>query len=93
MTGLSDEHIPRQCPGLDVEVVGEEILVLDEATGVIHKLNVTAALIFQLSDGVNSVSAIKRNVSESFETSPEQVDADVDGFLLQLKDLDLVTFE
>ena len=58
---------PSVVEGLEVEEVRDGVTVFDPATGRVHYLNATAAIVFTLCDGTHSASEIARFVAEAFE--------------------------
>jgi len=58
---------PSVVEGLEVEEVRDGVTVFDPATGRVHYLNATAAIVFTLCDGTHSASEIASFVAESFE--------------------------
>jgi hypothetical protein len=58
---------PSAVEGLEVNEVSDGLTVFDPATGRVHYLNATAAIVFTLCDGTCSAPEIARFVAESFE--------------------------
>jgi hypothetical protein len=68
------------------------LLLLDNATGAVHSLNDTAALIWKLSDGSHTVGAIVEAVQGRYGVSSSRCREDVTSALGRMSALGLVTF-
>jgi len=67
MSELTRADAPvRRSDVYSVEVDGEAVL-LQETDDELHRLNVTAALVWSLLDGVTTLEAIARDISEELE--------------------------
>ena len=84
---------PTIKPGLTVQDVGEESLVLDLKSGQIHQLNTTAAWILSQCNGENSAEAIASEFAEMFSLDDETALRDVNTTIDQLHKIDIVTIE
>ncbi|SDW99230.1 PqqD family protein [Thiocapsa roseopersicina] len=70
--------------GLTCRDLDGELIVLDAATGYIHQMNPTGALIWRLLDGGTSIESIETCISHEFDLDAEAAQRDVRGFVEQL---------
>ena len=82
--------LPSPRPGLATKVVAEEVVILDRASGTVHRLNATASVIWNLCDGKNSLDDIAAGLAAAFRRSPNEVLADVQQTIADLKKLNLL---
>ncbi len=71
--------------GLTCRDLDGELVVLDAATGYIHQMNPTGALIWKLLDGGTSIESIETRLSDEFDLDAEEARRDVLGFVEQLR--------
>ncbi|UHD17151.1 HPr-rel-A system PqqD family peptide chaperone [Thiocapsa bogorovii] len=71
--------------GLTYRDLDGELIVLDAATGYIHQMNPTGALIWRLLDGGTSIESIETRLSDEFDLDAEEARRDVLGFVEQLQ--------
>ena len=57
---------PRQADGLEVNEADDGLVVYDPAHDMVHHLNESASLIFDLCDGTRDVDGIARVVGEAY---------------------------
>ncbi|MBV9951238.1 MAG: PqqD family protein [Acidimicrobiia bacterium] len=57
---------PTQATGIDIKVVQDGYLLQDGGGDVMHSLNLSAALVFELCNGANDESEIARLVQRAF---------------------------
>jgi Coenzyme PQQ synthesis protein D (PqqD) len=81
---------PKISPGVTVQHVGDESLVLDLDSGQIHQLNATAAWILTRCNGENSIETIVRDFAEQFALDDEIAATDVAGTIDQLTQLNVI---
>ncbi len=72
---------PQKASNLEQEEVEDSLIVLDGQNGQVHKLNLTAAMIFELCDGSNSAHAICVEIASTFGVEPSNVEQDVEATL------------
>ena len=73
------------------ELTGEGgAVLLHLETGAYHGLNPTGILIWDLIDGERALPALVAAVREQFDDSPEDLDAEVERFLSDLRKRDLI---
>ena len=74
-----DTSYPRQADGLEVNEADDGLVIYDPATDVVHHLNPTASLIFDLCDGTRTPGAIADAVAETFHLGDPPRDATLAG--------------
>ena len=82
---------PRKMDHLIQHDMDEEVLVYDPVVDRTHRLNVSAARIWELCDGTRSLEDIARVLTEQFEVEFETVLQDARAVLEQLKEEQLLT--
>ncbi len=70
--------------------VGEELLLLDQDSGVYHILNPTGARVWELLERGESVDAIAAEVASDYDVDPARAAEDVRAILAQLRRAKLV---
>lgn len=84
---------PTVRPGVTVQNVGEESLVLDLESEQIHQLNSTAAWILQQCDGERPVSAIVSEFAACFSLEADVAERDVTGTLEKLSEIQIIDLD
>ncbi|MGE0490622.1 MAG: PqqD family protein [Vulcanimicrobiota bacterium] len=74
------ENLPRRKPGLDLEDLGEELIVYNPSTETASCLNSVARIVFEACDGSTSVAEVSRRLASG--------DCSEDLVLLTLAELD-----
>lgn len=69
----------RKIEGLEVQAIGNRVVVYEIVSDRIHYLNPTAALIFELCDGNRSTEDLARLVQEAYGLEEAPVDDVVKG--------------
>jgi hypothetical protein len=70
---------PRRADGLEVNEADDGLVIYDPRSDLVHHLNATAALIFDLSDGTRAPDAIADAVGEVFGLADPPRDATLAG--------------
>ncbi|MGQ0551675.1 MAG: HPr-rel-A system PqqD family peptide chaperone [Planctomycetota bacterium] len=70
---------------MSAEIVGTQFALHDPATGQVHFLNESAALIWELCDGTRTVSDITQEVARLYARPVELVASDVDRVVAELR--------
>ena len=84
MTPIDERFVPERCATVHaIEIDGEAVL-LDEASGRLHLLNRTGALVWSCFDGSAALSEIVDEISDAFGVSRDGV---VDDVLAIVRDL------
>ena len=84
------EKPQRRCSDLSFRMVGEEIVILDRANGLIHQLNSTASYIWKHCDGSSMPQRIIEQLAHAFEIDLASAERDVIGVLGEMKKLILL---
>jgi PqqD family protein of HPr-rel-A system len=82
---------PRIRPDLTFVTLGEEGVLYDPLTELLHYLNPTAALVLQLCDGSASVKQTIEDLADAYEIEPQELDPEVRKIVRQFQSLGLVT--
>ena len=72
------EH-PRRVASLEVNEAEDGLVVYDPATDMVHHLNPSAAVIFDLCDGTRDPEAIARVLAEAYDLHSPPLDQAVAG--------------
>ena len=88
----SDPRVTRSPDALAAEV-GDEIVLLNMATGYFHQLNAMGSYLWNRLDEPLTVSELCRSALDDFEAEAEVCRRDVDGFLQELQEAGLVEIE
>ena len=75
---------------LSTQIVGDELLILDQDAGKIHQLNETAALIWRKCEAGLSAQEVAQALVESYDIGEEAAANDVAATLEKLQALDLI---
>ena len=62
--------VPTPRSDLNTRLIEEEVVILDRANGTVHRLNATAAAIWNLCDGQRSAPVIAEQISATYELDP-----------------------
>ena len=81
---------PRHSPTVEKEAIDSELIVLDTQAGQVHKLNSTAAMIFELCDGSRSPEQIATFIADACEQPQDLVLEDVEKALATFLELKLI---
>lgn len=86
----SSHCFPKRRSDLSTRSTEGEKLILDREGGVIHQLNSTASMIWELCDGRTSVEEMVSRIVEAFDVDKTVVDADVKKTLIEFGTLNLL---
>lgn len=78
---LTHDTMPRQAPRVVAQQAAGKWVLLDVKTGQYYGLDSVAGRIWQLCDGTRTVQQIAQVVSEEYEGSGPEVEADVVAFV------------
>jgi hypothetical protein len=81
---------PVRRSDLLTRVVDDELIILDHATGSVHRLNQTATCIWQHCDGRHAPEDIAAELAARFEDTPEGLLDEVVETLTQIEQLGLL---
>ena len=85
--------LPKQRSDLLTHIVDDEAVVLDRAADNVHRLNITATVIWSQCDGEASSQAIAERVAADFGRAVEEVLPDVVDVLERFRVLGLLEIE
>lgn len=79
---------PIKKEGVNAEQMGNEWMLYDTQEGAVHVINSTAAFIWQLCDGSNSIEDIKKELMQSYDVADDtELDKDIDKILNHFDEL------
>ncbi len=87
---FSDDYKPLVRDDLTVTKVEEELIVLNRKCGNVHRLNDTAAFIYQCSDGHTSVRKIRERLLDQFDVESQIASDDIRQLLTAMHNNDLL---
>jgi hypothetical protein len=82
---------PQRRLDLLCRIVEGETVILNRAGGVLHRLNPTAALIWECCDGTSAVHDIVARITNSYDVDFMTCRNDVNETILRLQSLNLLT--
>lgn len=85
--------IPLPEPGFILEELDSDLLLFNPYDSSLLELNATAALVWQLCDGVRRVSEICDLLSTAFPEAGQTINEDVPRILVELRALDALTWQ
>ena len=91
MSRTMTEHNPRRRQSLEVNEAEDGLVIYDPASDMVHHLNPSAALIFDLCNGSRDLESIARVVGEVFDIQPPPLEETLAG-LRELADQRLITW-
>ena len=85
----------RKNPNMVARVIEDETILLplyksSDEINCIYTLNKVASEVWNLIDGKNTLAEIKKRVLKKFDTTPEEVDKEMQKFLKDLKEIKAV---
>ena len=83
-------NYPRRRTSLSVRTVEGETVVLDRREGLIHRLNPSAACVWNRCDGTASQAELAQQMTEGYDIDLETAARDVATVLGQLRRLNLL---
>jgi hypothetical protein len=83
---------PRQLESLEVNEAEDGLVVYDPAADMVHHLNPSAAVIFDLCDGTRDPESIARVLGEAFHLRPPPLEEAIAG-LRELADRQLISWD
>ena len=87
---LRDDPMPRHAGHLIEYSLDEELTLYDPRAEVVHILNLTAAGVWELSDGTQQVSDIAAKLAGLYGLEPGAVEEDVQDILGQFRQAGLL---
>lgn len=77
--------VPKKCAGFIVEQMDGEIVLFHPARNIIIHSNETAALIWQMCDGINTVDDIVEVLGGAYPEAKDQIAWDVPEMIQKLR--------
>ena len=87
---LEGDFRPVRRAGLSTVELDGEAVIFDEARQVVHALNSTGTLVWQVADGTSTLDELVAWLSESFALPSDQVGPQVSEMVLDLIDNQLL---
>ena len=84
------QHVPLPDPGFVLEELDQELLLFHPQDGRLLELNATAALVWQLCDGVRTVAVISGLIADAYPQDAASIAQDVPDILVELNKLGAV---
>jgi Coenzyme PQQ synthesis protein D (PqqD) len=88
---MSDNN-PRRLESLEVNEAEDGLVIYDPATDMVHHLNPSAAVIFDLCDGTRDPDAIARLLAEAYDLQSPPIAQAIAG-LRELADRHLIRWD
>ena len=83
-------NLPTRNPQLAWREIDDDIIIISPEDSQVHELNESAALVWKLADGAQSLEQIAAGVAAHYDVSPEIARADVAEFIAQLEEKQLL---
>ncbi len=92
---MQENKVLRKNKDMVTRTIDDETILLpiyktSEEINCIYTLNKIAAQIWELIDGKKTLGEIKKIILREFDTTPEEVDKEMDKFLKDLKEIKAV---
>jgi len=81
---------PMRNPQLAWREIDGEIVIISPEDSQVHELNETAALVWKLADGAQTVEEIAAEIAAEFDVSSESAQRDVAELITQLAERQLL---
>jgi hypothetical protein len=89
----SETGLPERCRDLETHAASENYELHDPNGGTTHVLNDTALAVWQLCDGRTTPAEMVEVLKEVFQTSSEQLMADLERVLIKLTAAGLIRWK
>lgn len=87
---VPDTYQPAKCAEVLELDMGDGLILYNHDSSLVHHLNPSAALVWQLCDGEVTVGRLAREIAEEYRLDPGDVLAQVSGVIAEFDALDLV---
>jgi len=87
---LKGETIPKQVSGIQIETFGDGILVYKETVREAAYLNNSAAVIWAMCDGKNTVADIENTLEKAYPEGKDSIRQDINFTLGKLQQKDAI---
>lgn len=89
---MEENKILRKNPDMVTRVIEDETILLpiyktSDEINCIYTLNKVASRVWEIIDGKKSLGKIKKNILEEFETTPKELDKELNKLLKDLKEI------
>ncbi|MFH1245547.1 MAG: PqqD family protein [Candidatus Omnitrophota bacterium] len=93
---MEKEIILQKNPDIVTRVIEDETILMpvyktSNEINCIYTLNKTATEVWNLIDGKISLAGIKDKILQRFDTTPQEVDQEMEGLLKDLKEIKAIT--
>jgi hypothetical protein len=88
---VASEYTPRKRVDVLELDMGDGIVLYDPSSRLVHHLNPSASLLWQLSEGDASVGQLVTEISEELDLEPSQVHEQFMGLVAEMDALGLLT--
>lgn len=80
---------PQRKASLEIQHVGDEVLVSDPELGKVHVLNLSAGRVLELCDGAHTVDDIARELADETGVDADAIEPDIDAIVVTFAGLHL----
>lgn len=84
------EYVPRKAADVLELDMGDGVILYNHDSNLVHHLNPSAAILWQLCDGDASVEQLGREVAEEYGLDTSKVQGEIAGLIAELDALGLV---
>lgn len=89
---MQEKAILRKNPDMVTRVIADETILMpiyktSDEIDCIYTLNKVASSIWEMIDGKRTLGEIKKRILERFDTTAQEVDKEMDGFLKDLEEV------
>jgi hypothetical protein len=82
--------VPVRRPDITIQHLAGETLLQDHRRGLVHVVNASAARIWALIDGQNTLDQIAGDLAGQYAADRERVRADVEAVMATFRELELI---
>jgi PqqD family protein of HPr-rel-A system len=87
---VPDDYTPSRRQGVTEIEMGDGSILFDDDTSLVHHLNPSAALIWQLCDGTGTVAELARDISQEYGVPPTSLKEQIAAVIAEFDALELV---
>ncbi len=91
MNESTDDYQPEANPDLTTTWVQGDLIVLNENREQVHKLNESAALVFEMCRSGHSIGSIRTEFLARYEVEKRVAERDIEALLSSFRDLGLIS--
>jgi len=89
---MDRQQIPNKSPELIWREMDDGTVIISPDGGQVRVLNEVGTLVWQLMDGQRTIADITNHIAQEYEISAVVAAADVENFLLELDERDILTW-